>query len=503
MFCARPEVEEAIRTIAEAPRLTLIVGAGVSAEAGLPTWNSLVTSLLERVADELSPDVAERGQLVEWILETEGLPGAGSIVQAVLGENFIPALRECLYGGATAEDLLPGPTANQVARLLRHAGRGSEVLTTNYDLLLEQALRSQGVPAKRIKRYVVRKKPPDPDLFVFRHLHGVLTADSQQGQTIVLSDADYFRMQTPNRWQERHTKERLEESACLFLGTSLSDPNLVRYVYRSDPSESNTVVFARQGDSRSFTLARATRAAREEAARRRWNEGGVRTLYADYFSEVAQFVYEVALARASYSLGMTYRSFRTRIDAWWAETKDGLLDDSDVDTFRSLQDALQLQLAQWLDGVRTLLNEHGCTPSTTERLGLHLWILDPKSNALILWASSDRSWRDPLTMTPVKIERPTPWIAIESYCRGTPVVQSTEDDASSRWNHVLSVPLRLDSEPEAAAIGADSWGLLPVGAITLASTEHEATSVIGRLPDRSRDELTQLLASVGTDLLAP
>lgn len=168
MFLDQPEVQQAIDRLAGAAKLTVIAGAGVSVEAGLPTWPALIESLLARCAavinDELTED--QVSDLTQWIIETDGLPGSGSVIQTVLGDDFIEQLRTCLYGDPPPV-LKPGPTANEIARLLLEAGRGSEILTTNYDTLLESALIERGVPKKRIRRYIVSKAASKPTDYVF------------------------------------------------------------------------------------------------------------------------------------------------------------------------------------------------------------------------------------------------------------------------------------------------------------------------------------------------
>ena len=331
----------------------------------------------------------------------------------------------------------------------------------------------------------------------------MLTPTEQQGKTIVLSDADYYRMQTPGRWQEVHTKKRLEESSCLFVGTSLSDPNLVRYIYRSQPSDSNIVVFTRQGDDRANELPPAVTAARETAARRRWSEAGVLPLYADYYSEVAQFVYEISLRRRALVEGVEYTPFAARLDHWRSALSEEILGTDDLAEFHATQDTLQREMTRWLEGVHAFLQEAHIQPGPDERFGLHVWILDPAEYELTLWASSDRAWRDPSTLAPIAIGLDSLWIAVKAFCRGTPLTQETVDDASSRWNHVLAVPLKLDADPDDVVSGNDPWGLLPVGAVTLASTNNSDESSIGRLSRHQRAELSELLAVVAGNLLRP
>jgi hypothetical protein len=180
-----------------------------------------------------------------------------------------------------------------------------------------------------------------------------------------------------------------------------------------------------------------------------------------------------------------------------------LLGTESIPAFRKIQDLLQEELQEWLIALRKLIQEYGLRRSPQERLGLHLWIHKPSTNELVLWASSDRAWRDPRTLVPVPITRPTNWVAVEAFCAGSPVSMRTDIDSSSRWNTVLGIPIRLDAEPMAVASGSDPWGMIPVGVLTLASTASTGEATVDRLDFEARSELVTLLSGLGSELLRP
>jgi hypothetical protein len=158
-------------------------------------------------------------------------------------------------------------------------------------------------------------------------------------------------------------------------------------------------------------------------------------------------------------------------------------------------------LSHWLSEIRQLFESWEYDHSR-EKLGLHLWILNPTGqNELLLWGGSDRSWRDPSTLQPVPIERPTEWIAVEAWCAGIPVAQATEKHATSRWNHVIGFPVFLTSEPEEVADGSNPYGRLPVGVVTLASDQTEDVGVLGSLTPHQVSALALVVRDGGADLL--
>jgi hypothetical protein len=73
-------------------------------------------------------------------------------------------------------------------------------------------------------------------------------------------------MQRGTSWQEQCVTEQLETSSCLFVGTSLTDPNLIRYLYgyKQAQSRAHAAVFVRQGDAEGVDD--EVRVAREDAA---------------------------------------------------------------------------------------------------------------------------------------------------------------------------------------------------------------------------------------------
>jgi hypothetical protein len=70
-----------ITALAAAPEVSLIVGAGASAEAGLPAWSELVGALLERAARERLGLEAEahRDAWIAEILRSESPLGAAAV----------------------------------------------------------------------------------------------------------------------------------------------------------------------------------------------------------------------------------------------------------------------------------------------------------------------------------------------------------------------------------------------------------------------------------------
>lgn len=487
-FLMTPQADELVEELAAADHLTIVVGAGAGMESGLPSWEKLVRRMLEAVARDEGLDEEQAKAFVDWTIQRDSLLGAAAIVEARLGDGaFEPALRDALYRDVTSP--FPGPTALAAARLCMALGPDRvHLVTTNYDRLLERALETC-LDAEDVEvPSVVDGAEPEGDYCV-RHLHGVLDADGSSSGALVLSEAHYHRMQDRDSWQEDYFARRLGESTLLFVGSSLTDLNLLRYLYRSsEPGERHVACFARQQDWDLYVEAdTALQRLREEAAQRRWEAVGIRSIHLDHFGDVAQLLAEVDLrVRTNHE----YVPYRKRLPLWQQalETQRLPIDGAD---FRKRQRQLQELLANLLELLALQLHDR----DDDERLTCSLWVYRPNDNALVNWASADRLWCDPDTLRPVPVEWDSDFAAVKALCNGSLVSERTDDQRVTRWNHVVGLPLHLDH--------AGRWGRLPAGVLTVASTAVKDTSCLVAGEQVLRDDIGRKLGSALAAVLEP
>jgi hypothetical protein len=486
-FFSRPETKQAIEDIANAKRLTIFVGAGASSEVGLPNWHELMTRLLTRVGRSENLTGTELEAFLTWAIASEGLPAVGSIARAAFGNRFQRELRRSLYE-SVREPLLPGATARAVAEICSLWGDTCEVVTTNYDDLLESALAS-AIPRSKVQS---RTDEYDgvPGVVEVRHLHGIMTPSSTRGR-LILSEADYYRGANPDAWQETFFRKRFGDSTCLFIGSSMSDPNLLRYLYRHSRKRQVVILLVRQADTwpGAESLESPIRLARERVALLRWQEVRVTALHTDFYNQSAQFLWEVARRR---KLGRSYESYGTRIDRWASYTADNILRLDDQSAFAESQDRLQQQARAWLKTVVEII-ERSTHLASDERLAIHLWTRDPNARSLIMAVSSDRSWRDPKILRPQKIALPSTWAAVNAFCRGVPCVWQV-DQVASKWGYIRAIPIHIEEKP---------LGRLPVGVVCIASTQPANLSALARLKPADMDAVSVYLTENAADLLTP
>jgi SIR2-like domain len=483
---AQPKVEPLIERLGVARDLTLLVGAGASMEAGLPGWHELIERLLKTVAEEMPRlDAEEKAAWVAGTLKRDDLLGAGAVVGVMGGKGLDELIPDQLYGGHGPEAFAPGPIAHQVAALQKVWMDRVEILTTNYDDLLERALIDAGTARTNIRSYTQNRDPDKraPGTLAVTHLHG-LAGRSGPPKGIVLTEEHYHRMQRGTSWQEELVTDRLQDSTCIFVGMSLADPNLIRYLYgyKATDLPRHAAIFVRQGEPQ---VAVPVRDALEAAATARWRRCGVEAVFVDHFADAAQLLYEIGLLKRVG--GAEYEPVTERAGASIRCLERGLAV-ADQAAFAKRQVALST-------GLRTLLED--LVPYTLsmaelevkETLGLALWVLSEDGAGLVGWAHSDRAHQDPSTVAPVPVSASSKWVSVRTVCQGT-IVEFDRDNYASRWRFVRGLPLVL-YEPTR----------LPIGALTISSTEPAAASVLTKMPEEIEAALHSALQSVALRLV--
>ncbi len=471
----QPTSSAAIERLSASPQLTFVVGAGASMEALLPSWPNLLRRLLRQVAEEhptLETEI-ERATWVDRTIGDEDLLAAGAIVEALAEGGLEPILTDALFGEGGPASFEPGPIAHQVARLRVELGDRLALLTTNYDDLLERALLANGIPKRSIKSYVRRRTPPHGAIPI-THLHGYAGRDNTKN--VVLTEEHYHRMQRGSSWQEQMVTDCLQTSTCLFVGTSLTDPNLIRYLYgyRQSEARRHAAIFIRQGQV--DDLSDNVRAAREDAVSKRWGRCGVEAVFLDHYADAAQFVYEIGLRRKDPT---GHRSVGQRAeDALNAISSRALLADAPLDMFAERQ----VELSRWLritltNTLATVLGDADLPGG--ERLALALWLIGPDGRCLTGWAHSDRAHQDPATIEAVPILPTSPWVSVRTVCQGGRVEMNRASDVS-RWRYVRGLPLILEHPTR-----------LPIGCLTISSTKADVETVLTQMPADAKADLHQ------------
>ncbi|HZG74531.1 MAG TPA: SIR2 family protein [Paenibacillus sp.] len=256
--------------------LTIFLGAGVSLTAGLPTWNTLIYKLFvamigRKFPENLKIDVEETNFIVKSLTSfhsSSPLLAARYIRQGLDGV-FEQEVSNALYKNndniKQTSELL-----TSIARLCipRRNGPGIKaVVNYNFDDLIEKHLENVGVQFRSIYRDsdIVSQE----ELGIF-HVHGFLPRDIERydgvsESLLVFSEEGYHSLYIdPYSWSNITQLNFFRESTCLFIGLSMTDPNMRRLLdiaakKNKDKDPKHYVILKRQLPSELGTYDNAVR----------------------------------------------------------------------------------------------------------------------------------------------------------------------------------------------------------------------------------------------------
>lgn len=222
--------------------VTLFLGAGVSSGL-IPTWNDLIHELLESSIETIlgfsNCKYTNKAALLNWFMRKLSVYDQAMLIKATLKHRYISLLHSVLYREVTYDKIFNDDTLGAVAKLSTNK-RIKSIITYNWDNLLELRLESL-----RDANYLQRCVTPifadytelvNIDKLPVYHVHGYLPYITPYQLTnlneIVLSMDEYVRFNiNVTSWQTTIQLNSLQSSMCLFIGTSLSDMNMLRLLH--------------------------------------------------------------------------------------------------------------------------------------------------------------------------------------------------------------------------------------------------------------------------------
>lgn len=192
--------------------LRLVLGAGVSQSFGLPGWSELVRRIAENCGAVVEPDHGN---------ETNAFNIYSKFFQKDRA-RFEDALKAALYqdGDNSISYLANFPMMRAIGALSMAGIRGgvTEILTFNYDDLLESYLRYHGFVVKTTAKMPTRSSYADIEII---HLHGCLPKEKiiESRRTIFLTSDYDAEVNVDTLWKQR-ASHILRSNLCIFIGLS-------------------------------------------------------------------------------------------------------------------------------------------------------------------------------------------------------------------------------------------------------------------------------------------
>lgn len=216
--------------------MCLVLGAGVSIQLGLPTWDQLITRLYAGNESSRPMNVDLKRQAEHF---KNKLCGSNT-------EQFNKAVRDALYLNCETDfeilrrdDLLGAIGALAMSSV---RGRASTVITFNFDDLLEHFLEYHGFVVNAIGDETFWTRSCDVEIY---HPHGCiphkLDGSRQISRTIVLDQREYSSLvgDESHPWRQR-LLSAMRTKTCLFIGTSGLDDNLDSLVDKTQKTHAIT-----------------------------------------------------------------------------------------------------------------------------------------------------------------------------------------------------------------------------------------------------------------------
>lgn len=225
-------------------RLTLFCGAGVSVGAGIPSWEGLLVTLLESMMKSISESTSID---VGWKSAKEFLNRnksssliLGKYLKNYLGKEFEKRVREALYLGEPTSC----PLIESIVDLSRPQREGKpldSIVTFNFDCLIEERLLAERISNKAIFTEEINHDSNELPIY---HVHGFLPRSGkvdEKNDLVFSEDAYHSQFIDPFSWSNLIQLNKLTQNTCLFVGISLTDPNMRRLLdvaWRKNPNKS-------------------------------------------------------------------------------------------------------------------------------------------------------------------------------------------------------------------------------------------------------------------------
>ena len=203
-------------------KISLFLGAGVSATMKMPLWDALLKNLLEE--EHCNP-------AMKHITSNDY-----SSINRACGYSSIVTGRYVTQGLKNIEELIKKIMYEEVnssrpSKLIKKIGELAKkkqfesIITYNYDDLVESALIKQGLEVESITG------PSNVTIGTIPvyHVHGMIPEKRDIATTAVLSEKEYHNIyMNPFHWSNVEQLHALSRNSCLFIGLSMTDPNLRR-----------------------------------------------------------------------------------------------------------------------------------------------------------------------------------------------------------------------------------------------------------------------------------
>lgn len=513
-FADQPYLAELFSSVRDASDddLTVVVGAGVSMDAGFISWPRLIDLMARQVKDENLAMLVRNDQV--------DLPRKAELVlQLIKNENEhakdVRIIRKALYLSEEATRRDTGRLARSIARYI-HAHNGkAHLITTNFDTLLENALFEYFDPGK-VKPFGLRgikswTKWISAGKVGVLHVHGLVPPSASGLRAldhIVLAESQFLRHGAQVR---KVIFENLKDRVAIFVGLGMSDPNLVGPLYElkqlvedqrreGKPTEQGQR-FALVVPGGSPDTTENTYRARYsiEAAKFMERDLGLKTIFLRSYSQLNQVLADLTLASVepqkyqpetsgSSSCLVYGNRLKTALDEIYGNIgctephQEVPIEEKAQRLHNALYEAMQRgPVKKLIEFAGNIAVGHDIGGPEGENFGMFLWLRCRENGSrqvgysLQMVGSSTYTHREPWSL-PMRqnIVRDSKMTAVRAVFYGKQIFANLDPAPSGlqTWRGIVACPLVLPSTASRQRIKNIPVDILTVGAVTFNSTYY-------------------------------
>ncbi|WP_461631997.1 SIR2 family protein [Labilibaculum euxinus] len=214
-------------------KLVLVLGAGVSIEFGIPSWNGLLQNLMVHTIEQEHNVSSILSKLFNEIFVPNPLI-AGRYLQDYFENNessFESMVRDVMY--STVDKNKPSELISEIVRICVAPGKSpnlDSIITYNFDDILEYKLTATEMEIPFRPIYGIGMDVKNEELPIY-HVHGYLPENNKltDSNKITFGENNYHQQYSDiYSWNNIVQINKFRENTCLFIGSSLTDPNIRR-----------------------------------------------------------------------------------------------------------------------------------------------------------------------------------------------------------------------------------------------------------------------------------
>ncbi|GAB2833479.1 SIR2 family protein [Ferruginibacter profundus] len=214
-------------------KLVFVLGAGVSMTYGLPSWDTLLQKLMVTTLQREKKASGILSKLFSKLFNPSPLI-AGRYLQKYFENNnqsFEEAVQKILYDEIKRDTV--SQLMTEIVKFCIAPGKSpnlNSIITYNFDDILEQSIRKISVDLP-FKSIFGTGMDVDTGEFPIYHVHGFLPENEKltTANQITFGENIYHKQYTDTySWNNIVQINKFRENNCLFIGTSLTDPNTRR-----------------------------------------------------------------------------------------------------------------------------------------------------------------------------------------------------------------------------------------------------------------------------------